>query len=201
MKTPAFPTLLTVLLAFVLLQTFPVVADNAVVFKPPQMGAPATRVGGGSRGSSDHDAQLQVLAPEQTALTSQVSPTLYWFISKASPAKVEITLTQGEAEPLLKKTISGVQKSGIQAISLQDSSVKLQPGQEYTLTVALVNNPEQRSGDVVSSAMIKYQVPSKPLTDVAEMADAGYWYDTLDKLVTTNSPQLAPLLKQVRISL
>ncbi len=201
MKIFACPTLLTCLLAFVLIQAFPVVAGNAVVFKPPQMGAPATRVGSGSRGSSDHDARLQVLAPEQTALTSQASPTLYWFISKAGPAKVEITLTQGEAEPLLEKTINGIEKSGIQAISLQDSAVKLQAGQEYTLTVALVNNPEQRSGDVVSSATLKYQVPTKPWADAAEMAEAGYWYDTLDELVTSKSPQLASLLKQVGISL
>jgi hypothetical protein len=114
---------------------------------------------------------------------------------------VEITLTQGEAEPLLEKTINGIQQSGIQAIRLQDSGIKLQPGQEYTLTVALVNNPEQRSGDVVSSAMLKYQAPAKPLTDAAEMAEAGYWYDSLDKLVTSKSPQLASLLKQVGISL
>jgi len=201
MKTAACPTLLTVLSAFVLLQAVPAAADNAVVFKPPKMGAPATRVGGGSRGSSAHDAKLEVLAPEQTALTSQASPTLYWFISKAGPAQVEITLTQGEAEPLLEKTINGIQQAGIQAISLQDSGVKLQPGQEYTFTVALVNNPEQRSGDVVSSAMLKYQVPAKPLTDAAEMAGAGYWYDSLDKLVSGKSPQLASLLKQAGISL
>ena len=201
MKISAFPTLLTVLTAFVLLQAFPVVADNAVVFKPPQMGAPATRVGGGSRGSSEHDARLQVLAPEQTSLTSQASPTLYWFISKPSPAKVEITLTQGEAEPLLEKTINGIQKPGIQEINLQSLGIKLQPDHEYTLTVALVNNPEQRSGDIVSSATLKYQIPAKPFANATEMAEAGYWYDTLDKLITSKSPQLASLLQQVGISL
>lgn len=201
MKIAAFPTLLTALSVVVLFQAVPAVADNAVVFKPPQMGAPATRVGGGTRGSSEHDAKLEVLAPEQTALTSQASPTLYWFISKAGQAQVEITLTEGEAEPLLEKTINGIQKSGIQAISLQESGVKLQPGREYTFTVALINNPEQRSSDVVSSAVLKYQVPTNPLTDAAEMAGAGYWYDSLDKLISSDSPQLASLLKQVGISL
>jgi len=39
------------------------------------------------------------------------------------------------------------------------------------------------------------------LTDAAEMAGAGYWYDSLDKLVSSKSPQLASLLKQAGISL
>jgi len=47
-------------------------------FRPPSRGAPATRLTGGSRGSGDATITLDVLAPDETGLTTQEQPSLFW---------------------------------------------------------------------------------------------------------------------------
>ncbi len=46
-------------------------------YQPPNRGAPAQRVGGGTRSIS----QLSVLAPDHLARTSRARPRLYWYIN------------------------------------------------------------------------------------------------------------------------
>src|SRR5437867_965146 len=50
-----------------------------IVYKPPLRGAPAVRIDGGSRGSGLSLICLTVLAPDQTGLTVQEQPTLFWY--------------------------------------------------------------------------------------------------------------------------
>jgi hypothetical protein len=54
---------------------FPVMvsADLPVLFKPPVSGAPATQMGGGTRGIKNASVNMELLAPEQVALTAQAS--------------------------------------------------------------------------------------------------------------------------------
>ncbi len=46
------------------------------VYKPPKRGAPASRIGGASRGESDPQPTLAVLAPNHTGLT--IIGTVRW---------------------------------------------------------------------------------------------------------------------------
>jgi hypothetical protein len=185
------------------LTVFSAYAEDAVIaFKPPQLGAPATRIGGGTRGLGSDSVTVQVLAPSQISYTSSSSPTLYWYLSEASKHDVEISLTiDNKSEPVLEKNLGAVAKSGIQAIRLSDFGVQLKPNQDYRWAVAVVNDPNQRSNDAFASATVRLQALSQPLTDPAALAAAGYWYDTLDQLIVKKSNQVNTLLEQGGITL
>jgi hypothetical protein len=192
--------------SIVLLSTFLfpalIQAETLLSFKPPKVGAPSTRIGGGTRGSNLAMIDLQTLAPAQTALTSQASPTLYWYISDTSPSPVEITLNlEKEGEPIVEKTLPPIIKAGIQAINLEELNVELEIGKEYRWSVALVANSEQHSGDIFTSATIRRETSSIALKNTAELAAAGFWYDVLPQLVEQKSPQLNEFLKQGGITL
>lgn len=187
------------------------------VYKPPLRGAPATRVGGGTRNPAATDLVLYVLAPEHTGLTTQEQPILYWYISKPARARIEITLIdESSVQPLLETAVAEVAKPGIQALNLAEHGIRLEPGVEYQWSVAVVRNPDQRSSDVVSSGGIRRIEPTATLAEelreaseeaqVAIYAGAGIWYDALMSLEKRmgGSPEnaslramRAALLKQV----
>src|SRR5262249_61528452 len=72
----------------------PTATATAVVptYKPPLRGAPAGRIGGGTRGSGREVFVLTVLAPDHNALTVSEQPSLFWFISSATALPIEVTL-------------------------------------------------------------------------------------------------------------
>ncbi len=192
-----------ILLTAVLSPIFSAQAERSIQFKPPQLGAPNTRVGGGTRSISKllnqaqftNTEQVQLLAASQTGLTSLAAPTLYWYASSIPPYNIEIIVQQGENQPLLKKNIGIIKSAGIQAIRLSDYGVTLANGTDYTWSVALITDSAQRSADLLANATIRHETPGTPLTDIAQMKAAGYWYDAVAQLVETKSPQLSEFLQ------
>lgn len=179
-----------------------VFTQGLVIYKPPQTGAPTTRVGGGTRGLSADMPHLEVLAPLHTAFTAQAQPVLYWYLSRGDVQTVEIAVIQeGVVTPVLERTLPPIKQAGLQKIRLADYGVSLQPGQEYRWSVAVVNDPEQRSGDIVASATLRYKMPLSPLNTVEQQAEAGYWYDALQQLIETHSPLVNDLLKQIDLKM
>lgn len=177
-------------------------AQGLITYNPPQIGAPATRVGGGTRGLNTNMPQLEVLAPPQTALTNQSQPVLYWYLSPNDMSIVEISVIQeGVAPPLLETTLPPLQQAGVQRIRLADYGVSLQPGQDYRWSVAIVKDKEQRSGDIVASATLRYQMPAAPLDSIEQQAEAGYWYDALQQAIEKHSPLANELLKQIGLEI
>ena len=201
-----------VLLTATLLPTFPAQADyRTIEFTPPKLGAPAERSGKGTRSVSNLlQAQtqtqnpaanrIQLLAPKQTGLTGLASPTLYWYASNTSPYDIEVTVRQADNAPLFKKNIGAIKTAGFQAIRLSDYGVSLENGRNYTWSLALITNPEQRSADLFASASIRRETPKKLPTDIEQMTEAGYWYDATVRLVETKSPKLENFLQQEGIS-
>lgn len=187
---------LLIIVALLPLQTH---AEGLLTYKPPQTGAPQTRVGGGTRGFFPKP-KIQVLAPYHMALTSQAQPVLYWYWAQPSQETVEITLVKDAADiPLLKKQLPLIAKAGLQSIHLADYGVSLQTGDDYHWSVTVINNSGQHSGDSVASATLRYQTPITPLTSAEQQAKAGYWYDALQQLIESHSPLANNLLKQVGI--
>ncbi len=220
----AFPSALVLSISLLLLTPFAVWADNTAigasptgfVYKPPMRGAPASRVGGGSRGSGAADFVLNVLAPDQTGLTTQAQPTLYWYASGPSTTSVEVTVIAEVAEqPLLTKNLT-VTPGGVQSIDLAKYGVTLKPDTEYEWFVSVVPDPEQRSKDITSGGTIQ-RVAGDPaiLARAASAgerqapriyAETGLWYDAIDalsRLIERNPgdaelhAQRASLLEQV----
>jgi hypothetical protein len=76
-----------ILFTVVLLPTQAIYAERSIAFKPPQLGTPAARVGGGTRSIQkaldqakllSTEQHIQLLAANKTALTSSATPTLYF---------------------------------------------------------------------------------------------------------------------------
>jgi len=164
-----------------------------VKFRPPSRGAPATRLTGGSRGSGDATITLDVLAPDETGLTTQEQPSLFWYQSKPAAAKFELTLLEeNKLKPLLQVKFERSSKAGIQRIKLSEHGVKLAPNVEYQWVVALVTDPDNRSSDLVASGAIKRIEPSAelrariagagPAALPGIYAEAGIWHDALETL-------------------
>jgi hypothetical protein len=186
--------------------------EPAAEFTPPQLGAPTARIGGGTRDISNvltgalttpdqATAQIELLANHQIGLTSVATPTLYWYAPTLLPYNIEITVQQTNNPPLLKKTIGVIKTAGMQKIQLSNYGIKLMEGQDYTWSVTVITNPAQRTANVLTSAAIRYQQPSTPLTDTKQMLKEGYWYDAVTQLVESHSPQLTELLQQEDINI
>jgi hypothetical protein len=189
-------------------------ADNSaaapaspVRFRPGSAGAPSVRVTGGSRGSGDSSITLDVLAPDETGLTTQEQPSLLWYQSKPAMAKFELTLLEdNKPRPLLQVKANGNGQAGIQRIKLSDHNVKITPGVEYQWVVALVKDPDNRSSDLVASGVIKRVEASadlkgkvaaaNPASLPGVYAEAGIWYDALSTL--TDQIEANPADKALR---
>lgn len=162
-------------------------------YRPPMRGAPAARIGGGTRGVGDMTLVLVVLAPDHTGLTTKEQPTLYWYASEPVPAKLEVTLiNDDDIDPALEEVVATPGKAGIQSIDLAKSGAKLVPGKEYRWFVSVIADPGQRSNDVVASGTIQRITPSETLKSEIAGADEnalagiyareGVWYDAIDSL-------------------
>jgi hypothetical protein len=160
------------------------------VYKPPLLGTPAVRIDGGSRGSGVSLICLTVLTPDQTALTVQEQPSLFWYQSDPADVPFELTLLTGNTvQPLLQLQLPSARNAGIQRLNLADHNVKLVPGVEYEWVVALVVDPKNRSKDVVASGWIERVEPSASLRsrlanaraeDLPSVyAEEGIWLDML----------------------
>jgi len=176
----------------------PTKTATSLSYKPPMRGAPATRIGGGSR-SAGLALRLNVLAPGETGDTTQGKPTIYWFVSQAVEVPMELTITNNESlqaavKPLLEISLKPPIKKGIHALRLADHGIVLRPDIEYQWFVAVVRNPAQRSNDVIAGGTIK-RVPesdalqaqlkqSAQAERAAVYAEAGIWYDAIDQLST-----------------
>ena len=164
-----------------------------VKFVRPSTGAPSVRLTGGSRGIGDSTISVDVLAPDDVGLTTQEQPSLFWYQSKPAKAKFELTLLQeNKVKPLVQITAERSLTAGIQRVRLSEQGVKLTPGVEYQWVVALILDPDNRSGDLIASGVIKRVEASAELKQkiAAATPDAipgiyaenGIWYDALSAL-------------------
>ncbi|MDD2864878.1 MAG: DUF928 domain-containing protein [Methylococcales bacterium] len=190
-----------VLISLLLLPTI-VPAESPIMLNLPKTGAPETRIGGGTRGIGKSEISVQALAPAQTALTSQASPTLYFYVSGSSNNAIEFSIaSESSGETLTEQNLPPVSKAGIQAVKLSDFNVQLEKGKEYRWTVAVVSDAENRGKDVISSATIRREDTNIALNDTKKLAEAGVWYDLLQTLSEQKSSQIPALLKQVDIQI
>jgi hypothetical protein len=196
-------------------------APPPIAYKAPQRGAPATRVGGGTRSVDMKVAGLSVLAPNETGYTTREKPTIYWFVSETLTSPVELTITstaslQDAATPALEITLQPPIAKGLHALALEAHGVVLKPGVEYQWFVAVVSNAAQRSNDVIAGGSIKRIAQSEavqtrlketaPANRPALYAGEGLWYDAIEdlsKLISADPgnrrlrEQRAALLEQV----
>jgi len=181
------------------------------IYKPPLRGAPAGRVGGGTRGVTERESfALMVLAPDHIGFTTNKQPCLYWYISKATSYPVEVTLTERYAvSPVLEQVIDGPSEGGIQAICLEDYGVTLEPEINYKWFVTLVTDANQRSKDILAGGMLAMLTTPTSLLEKKKTApkdeyyflyaEEGIWYDAVEELQRRieSAPQNGELREQL----
>jgi hypothetical protein len=152
-------------------------------YRPPNRGAPARRLGGGTRSLS----QLTVLAPSHTAVTTEPQPRLYWYISPGFRNDVRFRLAAaGSPRPLLEIVLPPQPNGGIQRLDLAVHDVRLEEDTLYEWGVMLEPQPHQRWPALVSLGHIVVDGPDATLKSAPPerrpylAAQRGYWYDALD---------------------
>jgi hypothetical protein len=193
------------------------VAAATPVYTPPLRGAPASRVGGGTRSAGAARLSIEVIAPDHTGLTSAGQPTLYWYASETVSTPLEFTLIAVDAEkPVIERRLPPIASPGIQSIALASFGATLKPGTEYEWFVSAVSDPDQRSRDVTAGGTIRWTeadaalraqlASAEPGSAPSIYAQAGFFYDAVDGLskLIVRSPgdaglreQRAALLEQV----
>jgi len=154
-----------------------------IVYRPRLASRPDVRVKPGDRGGT-LAAYLTVLAPPHPGFTTELQPTLYWYVESPPGPELVVTLTTpGIATPLLERRLQPA-AAGIQSLSLAEQGVRLAPGVDYEWHVALVLNPEHRSQDLLSTGAIQtLSDAGAPPADAPALARArwyaenGFWYD------------------------
>ena len=158
--------------------------DEVPEYHPPSRGAPAGRVGGGTRGL--RVLPLAALAPDHTGLTISAQPALYYFLPAATGVRVALRVAADpSAQPLLEKDFAPPAKPGIQRLELKALGVTLATGVEYRWTVS-----DARTS---STGMIRRVEPPLALARKLNGAPAGHyrytvlaregvWYDALDEV-------------------
>ena len=207
MNAPRLSSLLVVATLLTALGSGPLLAvesDNEAATKPaafsykvPLRGAPATRVGGGTRGTEAGSLSVNVLAPGETGFTVQGQPRIYWYLSARSEQPVEITIAtswppEAAATPLLELTVPAPVDQGIHALDLAEHGITLQPDVEYQWFAAVVRNPDQRADDIVAGGTIqRIALPSDVAAELGRASGAeraavyargGIWYDAIEQL-------------------
>jgi hypothetical protein len=190
----------------------PPAPEPVVVYKPPPRGAPARRVGGGTRGAGGTATTIAVLAPEAVGLTLEEQPDLFWFISQPSRVRVEVALIEGTSPaPVKEVSLEGVQSAGIQRFALREHGVRLDEGTDYEWSVAIVPDEAARSGDIFSTGAIRRVTPDAALSEklkglsgiarASALAEAGIWYDALGTLGRALETGADPRIRAARADL
>jgi len=187
------------------------------MFKPTNLGAPMTRLGGATRSATGSVPRTEALVPESAGHTLQAQPVLYWYLADQTDDRIDFALIGVDPiNPMLEVSLEGPFEPGIQRIRLADHGVTLQPGLDYQWFVRVVPNPEQRLYDrvvgggiqrVEASAELNAKLAAaQPAATHYALAEAGIWYDAIDQLskqisADRNNRQLreqrAALLEQV----
>lgn len=136
--------------------------------------------------------RVSAIAPDHVGRTISDQPALYWFISRRSPVRVEITVTDpASGKAVVKESIARAEP-GFHRFSLAAHNLKLAVGHEYLWSVAVVWDDAQRTRDVISQgALMRIEPPA----DIAarlpalagderarSLAAKGIWYDAISAL-------------------
>jgi len=166
---------------------------DIIRFVPPSRGKARHSAAGGTRGvdsAAVARVRVSVVAPAE-GLTTRAQPVLYWYLSRETGARIDVVLTDDDAiDPLLEITLPTPMAGGIHALDLAEHGVSLEPGRVYRWSVAVVQDPQRRSNDILAEGVIERTGTSEELERSLEGAPlrfapfalSGIWYDALAEL-------------------
>ena len=192
-------------------------SEKSLKFKPPPGGAPAGRIGAGTRSFRfAGSTPLTLLSPQGGGLTATGRPILAWQIKDGFVGTVAVSVRgTGGAKPTLVDQHSDQYSPGLYGIDLGDFGVELPIGTVFIWEVALIpdsaTQPVERAISFVERIEAGLVLGNRSADDkesAREYADTGVWYDALaallvlgpDRKVSTQYPaQLMSLLRSIGI--
>lgn len=158
-----------------------------IVYVPPDLGgAPAGRIGAGTRGADPAGPAVRVLGPPGVGLTAREAPTVFWVLEAAAREPVEIRIVDplaGTARATLR--LDPPVAPGLRRLELGEAGIALAPDEEVELRVAVLRDPHREDRNPRAVVRIR-RVPPPPGVsgeDPRALARAGIFYDALAPLV------------------
>lgn len=195
----ARPALL-LLVAGLLLNSAPIALAQYV---PPDRGLPGRREGGGTRGGCLlNQPSLTALMPKTNfGYTVQAQPTFLWFVPESTATTAEFILWDEDDSEIYRTMIQLPTTAGIVRVSLptDDSAPTLETGKDYRWSFAIVCDPEDRSGDLLTEGWVQRKdldsqlenrlAQATPLDRATLYARAGVWYEAISTLADLRQAQ------------
>jgi Domain of Unknown Function (DUF928) len=178
-------------------------------YNPPDRGLPGRREGGGTRGGCLSNAQhLVALMPVTNfGLTTQESPSLFWYIPPLSVISAEFVLLDANDNEVYTTTIQLTGNEGIVSLAIpliRDEALgkdvsRLEVGKDYHWYFSLICDARDRSSDIFVEGWIQRTQLNQAMTTRLETtperdrptayAELGLWYDALGTLATLRQAQ------------
>ncbi|MBD2043635.1 DUF928 domain-containing protein [Microcoleus sp. FACHB-672] len=184
-------------------------------FQPPDRGAPPSTADGGARGScglyKPGEKVLTALTPMNSlALTVSDFPTFLWYVPKSSANTLEFTLRdETDQEVIYKTQLAMPSQAGIVSFSLPAGALPpLEVGKMYHWYLAIVCDPDDRSGDTVADGWIERtkvsptvanKLKNAPINELPSIyAREGIWHEAVASLaqLRRNNPQDLTLISR-----
>ncbi len=173
-------------------------ADDAsdpddIPFKADSVGAPDNRIGGGTRSEGGMAANVYLVAPLKTGLTTRPSPAISFVLTAPLVADQSIDVViknPAGAKPLLKKTLEGPQRAGLHSIDLAGAPVvELPADHDCQITILLnagaADDAAPLGDNRFSTAFVRRIAPPADIGadhSPRALAAAGLWFDTIADL-------------------
>ncbi len=144
------------------------------------------------RGTDGNEPEIVALVPDHVGLTVKQTPTLNWYLSKATTYPLRFTLNNTQKIlPIYEGTLPIPTEAGVQSIDLKSLGLTLEPNVQYRWFVSARRNADSYSEDIVAGGMIERCEFSDCLTvispnmtcdqeSVRTNAMIGLWYDAMD---------------------
>lgn len=172
-------------------------SNQARTVRFPNVGTPRRREGAAVRGGCDFNAEKPVplLPATEPVLTTTKYPTFFVDLPKSSAKAAELRLFSSNKERMIyETTVTLPNKPGIVSFSLPANGTlpPLEVGKSYYWQLAVICDPDDRSGDVlVEGPVQRVELNSSLVNELrkapsrehpAIYAEAGIWYEALTSL-------------------
>lgn len=162
----------------------------AQIFQPPNLGAPRSTAGGGTRGPAD-GKQLTALIPKnKVGLTVSEYPTFFVYVPHNSPQKLKFVIQDENEDIVYEKSFTTTGKPGIVSIALPATpEYRLQVEKMYNYSFEVVVDPNDSSANPTVEAWVKRVEPNQTFVSnlvkstepdrAGIYAKNGIWHETI----------------------
>jgi|GEM_PF-4003714 len=164
-------------------------------------GDPIGRQGGGvrsSRSTSDPAFWISIIAPLRVGKTTLASPSLVFYLSKATDRPVLVTVTEqrnNQAAAVIHWVSDGTTAAGLHEIDLAKMNATLKPNVLYRWTAAVRLDDQNPATQLFSSGLL-LRVPAAAALPPADSYDGKAFYDavaaTYSAMIAHGSDPAAP---------